>query len=186
MLACPSPPRWLAHALTDLDTLMLDHAPCERKAASTVLGFSFRVPEMDFAAQMSRLAREELTHFEMALRELRRRGRPFTKLTPAAYAERLSAGMRRKVVEEAMVDNLVVAALIEARSHERLQLLADAVPDPDLRVFYTVLVEAEERHASQLLALAQRWGDPADRLGYFAAREAEIITLGEDHVRMHA
>ena len=186
MLVCPSPPEWLPRVLGDLDTLLLDHAHCEKKAASTVLGFSFRVPEMDFAAQMSRLAREELLHFEMALRELRRRSQPYTKQAPARYAERLASGMRRKVLDEAMVDSLVVAALIEARSHERLVLLAEAVEDPDLRTFYAALVEAEERHAAQLLALADRWGDPTERLRWFAAHEGELITQGEPLVRMHA
>ncbi len=186
MLLCPSPPRWLDQALGDLDTLLLDHAHCERRAASTVLGFSFRAPEMEFAGQMSRLAREELTHFEMALRELRRRNLPFVALPPAAYAQRLATGMRKKVLDEAMVDSLVVAGIIEARSHERLVLLEAACADPHLKAFYAALVESEERHAAQMFALAERWGDPAPRIAFFAAQEAEIITAGEDVVRMHS
>lgn len=186
VLRCPSPPRWLPRALGDLDTLLLDHAHCEKKAASTVLGFSFRVPEMDFAGQMSRLAREELTHFEMALRELRRRNLPFTKQNPSAYAEKLMVGVRRKVLDDAMVDSLVIAALIEARSHERLVLLEAAVDGPHLKAFYAALVESEERHAAQLLGLAERWGDPEPRLAEFSSREAEIITAGEEAVRMHS
>lgn len=186
MLRCPSPPGWIDRALADVDTLLLDHAHCEKRAASTVLGFSFRAPEMDFAGQMSRLAREELSHFEMALRELRRRNLPFAALPPAAYAQRLAAGMRKKVLDDAMVDSLVVASLIEARSHERLVLLEAACPDPHLKAFYAALVESEERHAAQLLALAERWGDPAPRVAEFAEREAELITAGEPLVRMHS
>lgn len=186
MLLCPSPTRWLDRALGDLDTLLLDHAHCEKKAASLVLGLSFRSPEHDFAGQMSRLAREELTHFEMALRELRRRNLQFQAQVPSRYAAELAKGARKKVHDDAMVDSLVIAALIEARSHERLVLLEAAVADAPLRAFYAALVESEERHAAQLLALAERWGDPDPRLAAFAAHEAELISAGEDLVRMHS
>lgn len=186
MLLCASPARWLERSLADLDTLLLDHAHCEKKAASLVLGLTFRDAEHEFAGQMSRLAREELTHFEMALRELRRRGLVFTALTPARYLAALTTGARKKVHDDAMVDSLVIAALIEARSHERLVLLEAAVADAPLRAFYGALVESEARHAAQLLALAERWGEPAERLAFFAAREAELVTEGEDLVRMHA
>lgn len=184
MLLCPSPADWLARALGDLDTLLVDHAHCEKRAASVVLGLSFRAPEHEFAGAMSRLAREELLHFEMALHELRRRGLAFGAMVPASYAGELSHGARRKDLRESMTDSLVIAALIEARSHERLVLLRDAVDDMHLRTFYATLVEAESRHAAQLLALAGDWGDP--RLEYFATREAELITLGEDLLRMHS
>ncbi|MBM4367555.1 MAG: hypothetical protein FJ102_15185 [Deltaproteobacteria bacterium] len=93
-----------------------------------VLGFSFRAPEHAFAGAMSRLAREELV--------------------PARYAAELAKGARRKDLHESMADSLVIAALIEARSHERLVLLRDAVSDPHLRALYAALVEAESRHAS--------------------------------------
>ncbi len=184
MLHCPSPAGWLARALGDLDTLLVDHAHCEKRAASVVLGLSFRAPEHEFAGAMSRLAREELLHFEMALHELRRRGLVFGAMVPASYAAELSHGARRKDLHESMTDSLVIAALIEARSHERLVLLRDAVDDAHLRLFYATLVDAESRHAAQLLSMASEWGTP--RLEYFATREAELITRGEALVRMHS
>jgi len=185
-LLCPTPARWLDRALGDLDTLLLDHAHCEKKAASTVLALVFRAPEMELSGALSRMAREELTHFEMALRELKRRGLPYEKLTPSAYAGRIAAACRKRPEADALLDAFVAGALIEARSCERLALLADAVEDPHLRAFYHALHPAEERHHLLLLDAAARFGDPTPRLAHLAAVEAAVITEGEDIVRMHA
>lgn len=186
ILRCPTPARWLPMVLADLDTLLLDHAHNEKKAASTVLVFVFRAPEMELSGALSRMAREELTHFEMVLRELRRRGRPFERLPPAAYAGKLVEGCRKRPEPEALVDAFVAAALIEARSAERLGMLAEAVEDPDLRTLYDALHPAEERHHALLLDAAARFGDVAPRLEVLAEREAAIVREGEAIVRMHA
>ncbi len=186
ILRCPSPSRWLELCLTDLDTLLLDHAHCEKKAASTVLTFSFRAAEHELAGVLSRLAREELSHFEMVLRELERRGQRFRPLEPSAYAGRLAALTRRRPLPEAMVDSFVVAALIEARSCERLGLLANAVDDPELVGLYQSLHAAEERHHTLMLELGARFGPIDDALGRLGEAEAKLITAGEPWVRMHA
>ncbi len=186
ILRCPTPARWLPLALSDLDTLLLDHAHCEKKAASTVLAFVFRAPEHELAGALSRMAREELTHFEMALRELKRRGRSYDRLTPSAYAGRLADAARRRPEPDALVDAFVVAALIEARSCERLALLAEAVDDPHLRGFYQALHPAEERHHQLMLEAAARFGEVEPRLAFLADVEAELVRKGEDLVRMHA
>ncbi|MDP2310482.1 MAG: tRNA isopentenyl-2-thiomethyl-A-37 hydroxylase MiaE [Pseudomonadota bacterium] len=185
-LLCPTPARWLDRALSDVDTLLLDHAHCEKKAASTMLGLVFRTPEMELSGALSRMAREELTHFEMALRELRRRGRTYERLTPSAYAGRLAAACRKRPEPEALVDAFVAGSLIEARSCERIGLLADAIDDPHLKSFYQALHPAEERHHLLLLEAAARFGDPAPRLVHLAQIEAALVTEGEDLVRMHA
>lgn len=186
LLLSASPDRWLQTALSDLDTLLLDHAHCEKKAASTVLAFVFRHPELEMAGALSRMAREELTHFEMALRELRRRGLPFTKLPPAAYAGKMASPIRAKETRTALLDGFIVAALIEARSHERMALLAANVADPELRAFYGALCPAEERHAELMLDCAKQFGEIDERLGFFARLESELIQAGEPLVRMHA
>jgi tRNA-(ms[2]io[6]A)-hydroxylase len=186
ILRVATPARWLPLALSDLDTLLLDHAHCEKKAASTVLSFVFRAPEHALAGALSRMAREELTHFEMALRELERRKKPFGKLEPSAYAGRLAAAARKRPEADALVDAFVVGALIEARSCERLALLAGAVEDPHLRRFYEALHPAEERHHALLLDAAARFGDVAPRLAFLAEVEARIVEEGESLVRMHA
>lgn len=186
ILHCASPDSWLERALSDVDTLLHDHAHCEQKAASTMLSLVFRNPEPELAVHLSRMAREELSHFEMVLREMKRRGVVFGKLEPARYAAELSRGARKKDLREAMLDSFVIAALIEARSAERMELLAAVVPDPGLRSLYHSFRPAEERHWALMLELGATFGDPQDRLPYFAAREAELILQGEPRVRMHA
>lgn len=186
ILRCPTPARWLPLALSDLDTLLLDHAHCEKKAASTMISFVFRAPDHELSGALSRMAREELTHFEMCLRELKRRGGTFKRLEPSAYAGRLAAACRRRPEAEALVDAFVAAALIEARSAERMELLAHAVEDPELRAFYAALQPAEERHHQFMLEAAACFGDPAPHLARLSALEAEIVLEGEDIVRMHA
>lgn len=186
MLACPTPARWLDMALANLDEVLHDHAHCEKKAASTVLSFVFRVPDPDLAGAFSRMAREELTHFEMTLRELRRRGVVFGRLEPSAYAGRLVGACRKRPEPEALCDAFVAAALIEARSCERLALLREAVDDPGLRAFYAALEPAEERHHRLLLGAAARFGDASARLAALRDVEAGLVLAGEALPRMHA
>jgi tRNA-(ms[2]io[6]A)-hydroxylase len=186
MLACPTPARWLESALANLDEVLHDHAHCEKKAASTVLSFVFRVPDPELAGAFSRMAREELTHFEMTLRELRRRGIPFGRLAPSGYAGRLTVACRKRPEPDALCDAFVAAALIEARSCERLALLRDAVDDPALRTFYAALEPAEERHHRLLLHAAGRFGDAAARLGVLRDVEAALVREGEALPRMHS
>lgn len=186
ILMCPSPDRWLAQALSDVDTLLHDHAHCEKKAASSMLSLVFRFPDPEMAVVLSRMAREELGHFELALREMKRRNVVFGKLHPSAYAEQLAKPVRRKVPELALLDTLLVSALIEARSNERIALLAQAIDDPHLRLFYETLHPAEDRHWRLMLDLAARQGDYSERLALFAQHEAELITTGEAAVRMHS
>lgn len=186
LLACPSPERWLTSALAELDVVLLDHAHCEKKAASTVLSLIFRAPDPELAGALSRMAREELTHFEMALRELSRRGIAFGRLEPSAYAGKLAAICRKRPEPEALCDAFLAAALIEARSCERLALLHEAVEDAELKKFYAALHPAEERHHALMLACAARFGDVEERLPLLRAREAELILAGEPAARMHS
>lgn len=183
ILASPTPAAWLPRVLGDLDTLLLDVAHCEKRAASTVLSFIFRVPSPATADTLSRLAREELTHFEACLRQLARRGVGFGPLEPPPYAGELAKRIRRGA--EGTVDLFLVAALIEARSGERLALLAEAVPDPPLRELFAELYPPEERHHALLLDLARRHGEVEARLAELAAVEAELVTRGDPRVRMH-
>ena len=180
-LLTATPDAWLDRVLGDLDTLLLDTAHCEKRAASTVLSFIFRVPE--HADTLSRLAREELTHFEACLRLLAARGTRYTPLEPPRYAAELARLVRR--ADEGTLDLFIVAALIEARSGERLRLLAAHVPDAAMRGLYADLYPPEERHHVLLLDLARTYGDVDARLPAFAQREAELCVAGDPRVRMH-
>jgi tRNA-(ms[2]io[6]A)-hydroxylase len=165
----PSSPSWIAAAVSDLDTLLVDHAHCEKKAASTAVRFLFRYPDRgEWVLALSRLAREELVHFEQVLRELKFRGVAFGRLSSSGYANELFR------FATSPGDDLLVCALIEARSHERFVSLSQAVPEDRLARFYADLAEAEARHGELYLELAE---DLARR--DLSIRVAELIRIEE-------
>jgi tRNA-(ms[2]io[6]A)-hydroxylase len=134
---------------------------------------------------MSRLAREELRHFELVQQQLIVLGVPFRRLSPSRYAEGLRRRLRR---EEAgrRVDLLLCGALIEARSHERFIGLIGRLPEP-LSGFYASLAAAEARHAGLYLRLAARGGESiAGRLEELAGAEAELATAPDEEFRFHS
>lgn len=187
MVVTPSPGAWIGRARAGLDELLLDLAHCEKRAASTVLSLVFRLPDAlapELAGVLSRLSREELTHFEWCLRALEARGVPYRRLEPSPYAGGLVALCRKKG-DEALLDAFLVAAVIEARSGERLELLRDAVDDPPLRALFAALHPPEERHVEILYDVASRFGDAAGRLPTLLEREAELIAAGAPGVRVH-
>src|SRR5690606_29530532 len=115
-LAAPTRESWAPEALAHLDTLLLDHAHCEKKAASTALGLIFHYQDKTWLMRpLSELAREELEHFELLLTLLAQRGIPFGPLQPSPYAAALHKAVRRTQPEK-LVDTLLCCALIEARS----------------------------------------------------------------------
>ena len=188
-LASKTDPGWVETALSDLDELLLDHAHCERKAAGMALRLMFRYPDRPFLHDpLSRLAREELAHYEEVLRALAERGGSMRRQRPSPYAGRLYHCVR-SAEPERLVDTLLVCALIEARSCERFKLLADAIDDPRLRALYNGLLASEARHHGSYLELAVQVSDESTaraRLLELAEREAEIIADPSPMVRMHA
>lgn len=183
LLRCATPGRWLEAALAEPDLLLLDITHCEKKAAGTALAFIFKTPE--HAAVLSRMAREELSHFEWCLRLLEARGGRFERQEPSAYAGELAARCRKKG-EGSLMDGYLTAALIEARSGERLVLLRDAVEDPAMKELFAALFPPEERHVELLLDLARKYGEIEERAVELATWEAELILRGERALRMHS
>lgn len=186
MLQRATSPAWVERVLADPETLLLDVAHCEKKAAGTALSFLFRAPESGLVDLFSRLAREELVHFEWCLQLMASRGWSFRRLSPSRYAGELAKAVRPGNGPEALLDALLVMALIEARSGERLALLRDATPDGALRELFAKLYPPELRHQELLLEAAASFGDAEARLPVLAAREAELVAVGEPLVRMHA
>jgi len=188
-LASTTDPAWLENALSDLEELLLDHAHCERKAAGMALRLMFRYPDRAFLHDpLSRLAREELAHYEEVLRALAARGVSIRRQRPSPYAGRLYHCVR-SAEPERLVDTLLVCALIEARSCERFKLLAEAVGDPKLRALYNGLLASEARHHGSYLDLAIEASDEDTaraRLLELAQLEAEIVADPTPMVRMHA
>lgn len=188
-LAAATDPGWVDRALASLDELLLDHAHCERKAAGLAVRLMFRYPDLGYLHEpLSRLAREELAHYEEVLRVIDARGGAIRRQKPSSYAGRLTKAVRGHEPER-LIDTLLVAAIIEARSCERFKLLAAAVDDPTLAKLYSGLLACEARHHNIYFDLAVRaGGEPAarDRLRELAALEAEILSSPAAGVRMHS
>ena len=153
-LASSTDPRWAAQAREHLELVLLDHAHCEKKAASTAISLIFRYPERaSLMVPLARLAREELAHFEEVIAALRARGLEYRRLAPSPYAARLMTAVRAHEPAR-LLDTLLCCALIEARSCERMRLLAEALDDPALVKLYRGLLACEARHFDAYLDLA--------------------------------
>jgi tRNA-(ms[2]io[6]A)-hydroxylase len=188
-LASTTPPGWAERVLADLDALLIDHAHCEKKAAGSAVNLVFRYPQHAFLAlPLSRLAREELVHFEQVLERLAARGVAFRPQKASPYAGRLRAAARSEEPGQ-LVDALLCSALIEARSCERFRLLAEASRDAELADFYRGLLAAEARHHGIYLELASQRVPEArlrERLEELAAHEARVLAEAPPLPRMHA
>lgn len=187
-LATPTPADWVAAAAADLPLILVDHAHCEKKAASSALNLLFRYPDRSLLVhRMSRLAREELRHFEQVLKLMEKRGVAFHHLTPSRYAEGLRKHMRTHEPVR-LVDTLIVSAFIEARSCERFQALAPSLQDREIADFYIGLCESESRHFRHYLELAEQAAgeDISERVRYFAAVESELNTAADATLRFHS
>ncbi len=186
-LPCRTPRRWIENALANQDLMLIDHAHCEKKAASTALSLMYRyVDNTDLLNRMSRLAREELRHFEQVLAIMNKRGVDYSHLSPARYA----AGLRQEVRTEdpgRLVDVLIVGAIIEARSCERFAALAPHL-DEKLADFYTSLLKSEARHYQDYLTLAEQanGGPVDDRVSVFLALEQKLIEEPDQEFRFHS
>ncbi len=189
-LPCRTPDAWIEAALApEREVLLLtDHANCEKKAASTALGLMHRyASHVDLLNKMSRLAREELRHFEQVLEMLEKRGFQYQALSASRYAQGLHAGVRKNEPGR-LVDVLIVGALIEARSCERFSRLAPEL-DPILGAFYGKLLQSEARHFLDYLRLAEHYCDATEmacRLEHFKNLEIALIESADEEFRFHS
>lgn len=186
----PTPQEWLDEANKRIPELLLDHANCELKAASTALGLIYRYSDRTALSQrMSRLAREELRHFEQARKIMDEMGIPFKRLSASRYAGELRQAVRREEPHH-ILDMLLVGALIEARSCERFAALIPHLPK-GLSKFYGGLLSSEARHFEHYLELARKEGDVSeaafnDRLEEIKSLEARLISTPDDQFRFHS
>lgn len=186
-LPCATPPAWIDWALEHPDILLIDHAHCEKKAASTALNLMFRyVDRPELLDALSQLAREELLHFEQVVQLMRERGVEYRHLTPSRYAAGLRAEARHGEPGR-LVDVLIIGAFIEARSCERFAALAPHV-DAELGRYYRFLLKSESRHFRDYLDLAERYagGDISNRVAEFAALEGQLVQAPDDCFRFHS
>ncbi|GHB10480.1 tRNA-(ms[2]io[6]A)-hydroxylase [Salinicola rhizosphaerae] len=187
-LPCATPDRWVEAALDNPALLLIDHAQCEKKAASTAMSLMFRyVDRPELLTKMSQLAREELLHFEQVVGLMEERGIDYSHLQASRYAE----GLRRHVSRDEpqrLIDTLIVGAFIEARSCERFARLIPRL-DEGLARFYRSLVRSEGRHFEDYIGLAERYGGKAAvaaRLAVFAEVERELIESEDVMFRFHS
>jgi tRNA-(ms[2]io[6]A)-hydroxylase len=195
ILLAPTPAAWVDYAVTNWQELLVDHANCEKKAASTALALMFAYPEdRKLSSALSRLAREELRHFEQVQRMMETLEVPFVRQKPGRYAAGLRAVMRTADPGRKL-DLLLIGALIEARSCERFRLLGPRFAAP-LAEFYAQLAKSEARHFELYLDLAhglesstesaRKAGDLAARLRTIAECEADLATAPDAAFRFHS
>lgn len=188
-LVTPTSGDWVASAIAHLDTILLDHSQCERKAAGVALNLIFRYPSSTKLVRMlTAIAREELEHFEQVNQWLERRGIALAPLSPPPYGAGLKAQIRPQEPHR-MLDSLLISGLIEARSHERLGLLADYCPEPDLAKFYRGLMASEARHFGTYWVLADTYFERSvvtQRLEELAIVESKLLDTLHPEPRIHS
>ena len=190
LLRAATPASWVELACALPDVLLLDHANCEKKAASTALALMFAYAEdLELTDTLSRLAREELRHYEQVAQLIRSMKIVPQRLAPGRYAERLRCLVARSEPQREL-DLMICGAFIEARSCERFALLGAALGAP-LRELFHGLHAAEARHYQVYLKLADRAAvraalDLERRIEEFAHLEAELITSADPVFRFHS
>ena len=186
-LPCETPDSWLAAALENLDVLLIDHANCEKKAAATAMNLLYRhVDKPDLLTLMSRLAREELLHFQQVVDVMLERGIEYRRLGPSRYAGKLRQHIDYRQ-QGGLIDILIIGALVEARSCERFDKLVPHL-DEKLAKLYRGLVRSESRHFHDYLKLAQKYSvsDLQPRLYYFFEVERDLVLSADRQLRFHS
>ena len=184
-------PRWVNIAEKNIEDILVDHAWCEQKAASTGISMIIHYPEKTrLVAELTDLVAEEWSHFERVLLELRKRGYALGRPRKDEYVVQLLAHVRKGGARERqLMDQLLVSALIEARSCERFKLLWQHIPDAELSKFYYELMVSEAGHFVSYVELAKEYCDPKEvevRLQELLKIEGEIVTsLPVRDDRMH-
>ena len=187
-LQCETPDAWVESALQNQSLLLLDHANCEKKAASTAITLMYRyVGDFEMMHKMSRLAREELRHYEQVMAIMETRGVAYEQITPCRYASELRKPVRTHEPGR-FIDTLIVGAIIEARSCERFAKVAPHL-DEELKTFYLSLLKSESRHYEDYLHLARKAAqgeDISDRIAVFLQLEKQLIETPDTEFRFHS
>ncbi len=190
-LQSESTTRWLTQVDEHLDEILIDHAHCERKAASTAMNLMNAYTENRSVCQeMTVIIQEELEHYHMVMEILDQRQIEFRRIGSGPYGRKLNALIRPTEPDRA-VDRLLIASLIEARSCERFNLLSQHIRQRDnqLADFYASLFESEARHHTTYVRLAEEFASREtvrSRLDQLSAEETQIIAIGSDLPRMHS
>ena len=163
-LKLPTDPRWVKLVEANISEILTDHAWCEQKAASNAISTIVRYPDLsDMVEELTAIAQEEMAHFGMVLEKIKARGFTLGHEQKDDYVGQLSKFIRRGGSREGqIVDRLLFAAMIEARSCERFKMLSERISDPDLAEFYRELMISEAGHYTTFLRLARKYGGGID------------------------
>jgi tRNA 2-(methylsulfanyl)-N6-isopentenyladenosine37 hydroxylase len=187
-LGCETPDAWIEMALQQQDILLIDHANCEKKAATTAMTLLYKhIDRDDLLKKMSQLAREELLHFEQVINIMNERGIRYRHVSSSRYAAALREQVRKGNGLEELVDVLIIGAFIEARSCERFARLAPHL-DARLEKFYRSLLRSEGRHYQDYLGLAGQYAREAiePRVAFFRELERSLIEEPDQEFRFHS
>jgi tRNA-(ms[2]io[6]A)-hydroxylase len=181
-LKLPTDPRWVNIVEKNISDILTDHAYCEQKAASYAISLITKYPEIsEIVDKMTALAQEEMQHFQMVHEIIKKRGLALGKESKDPYVHDLMKFIKRGGSDAmVLVDRLLIAAMIEARSCERFRILSENIEDKELAKFYSDLMTSEARHYAMFLKLARKYGEGVDvdaRWKQFLVKEAEIMVL---------
>ncbi|HRH35074.1 MAG TPA: tRNA-(ms[2]io[6]A)-hydroxylase [Catalimonadaceae bacterium] len=173
-------PRWVDIASKTIEEILIDHAWCEQKAASSGISLIILFPEKrEMVEEVSQIVGEEWGHFERVLNELKKRGFELGPARKDEYVIQLAKLERKGGSRNTqLMEKLLQAALIEARSCERFKLLYEGLTDPDLKKFYYEFMVSEAGHYVSFVDLAKKYHPEKvvkDRLAELLQQEAEII-----------
>lgn len=163
-LKMPTDPRWVAIAERNIEDILTDHAWCEQKAALNAISTIVRYPEYsELVDVLTEISMEEMEHFGMVHEKLKERGLQLGKEEKDPYVRDLASFIKTGgSKEQQLVDRLLFAAMIEARSCERFRLLSEELSDEDLKAFYRDLLVSEARHYTTFITLARKYGGSVD------------------------
>ncbi|MBP9152101.1 MAG: tRNA-(ms[2]io[6]A)-hydroxylase [Flavobacteriales bacterium] len=189
-LKLPTDPRWANIAEKNIEEILTDHAWCEQKAASNAISITIRYPDKsELITELLELAQEELTHFQMVHERILARGLELGKPRKDEYVRQLMAyfpqGGKR---EDRLVNDLLISAMIEARSCERFKVLSDNIEDQELAIFYRDLMVSEANHYTLFLNYARKYGDRKvvdQKWNALLEFEAEIMSQLGTQERIH-
>lgn len=188
MLRFKTPSEWTETVLQDFDTFLLDHAACEKKASSMAMSMVSHYPDKPELIQaMVDLAIEELCHYRDVVKILSQRELQLGADEKDPYVTQFRKAIRQGR-EEYLLDRLLIAAIVEARGHERFGLVAEALPEGPLKRFYEAITSSESRHYQLFVDLAKKYIDEdkvAHRLDQLLEIEADIVRHLPNRAALH-
>jgi tRNA-(ms[2]io[6]A)-hydroxylase len=182
-LKLPTDPRWVNIVEKNIHEILTDHAYCEQKAASYAISLIVKYPEIpELVQKMTALSQEEMEHFQMVHDRIVARGEVLGHERKDPYVHDLMKFIKKGGNHYMiLVDRLLIAAMIEARSCERFRVLSENISDDSLATFYKDLMASEARHYTMFIKLAKKYGKGVD----VDARWEEILQFEANIIQQY-